>query len=458
MTGRILSKSVLAALCLVGWLANSAAGALAEELTPRRIYQQTLTATVWLAVPTSKTTWDIGTACVVNRSRKLLVTSFHVVRGRDTVLLVFPSYDGERLVTERDFYMKRLEKGDCIKGRLLDVDPKRDLALIEAESLPAGTTELKLATATPFPGDRVHAVGNPGDSKGQWLYTTGTVRQVHRTQESIDGQERDVRVVAAQLPISAGDSGSPVVNDAGALVGIAMSYTRQSPSLGLCVGAEEVQALLKCLDPRSAEDFNQRGERAFQGGLWERAVADFTEAVRLDPKQASFYRNRAWAFRRQGNNSRAIADFTKALELEPKDATLYNDRGFACLDEGKLTEALADFDAALRIDPKYALAYNNRGFVHFKKGEYAEAVADYSAAIKLDQNNQNTWNNRGFAYLEKGDLEKAIADFTEAIRLQPSFAAAYFNRGRAHAASNDAARAKMDHDKAIELDPSLAGK
>jgi Tfp pilus assembly protein PilF len=456
MTSRI--RLLLVAVCLCACLASAGNVALAQDLTTRAIYQQALAGTAWLAVPTSKTTWDIGTACVVDRSRKLLVTSFHVVKAREAVLLVFPAYDGERLITQRDYYLKRLVKGDCIKGKLLDLDPKRDLAVIEAESLPAGAIELKPAASPPSPGDRLHAVGNPAESWGQWLYTTGTVRQVYRTQEKIDGFDRDARVVAAQVPFSQGDSGSPVVNDQGELVGIAMAFTKKSPSLGLCVAADEVQALLKLLEPRTADDFNLRGARAFQGMLYERARADFTKAMEMDPKKALFYRNRAWSLRRLGKGADAIADFTAGMTLAPKDALIVNDRGLAHLDEGKFTEAMADFDAAIEISPKFALAYNNRGFARFKQGEHAEAIADYSTALKLDPNNALTYNNRGYTYLEKGEPKNAIADFTEAIRLQPQFAAAYFNRSRAHAANNDPARAKTDRDKAIELDPSLAKK
>src|SRR5262245_45005850 len=183
MTGRTRLPAVLIALCLYGWLATSADPTRACELKPRTIYQQTLRGTAWLVAPTSKSTVDIGTAWVVSRSRKLLLTSYHFVGPRDTVLLLFPSHDGNRLVTERSFYIKRLKSGDYIKGTLLDVDSKRDLVLIEAESLPESTRELKLATTTPEPGDRLHAVGNPVESKGQWHYITGTIRQVYRTQE-----------------------------------------------------------------------------------------------------------------------------------------------------------------------------------------------------------------------------------------------------------------------------------
>jgi Tfp pilus assembly protein PilF len=469
MIGRILFPSVLAALGLCGRPATSAGPARPDERAPKAIYKQTLGGTAWVGAPSGKVTGkgkidvSFGTAWVVNRPRKLLITSFHVVGTRDPLFLLFPSYEGKRLITERGFYLKRLSAGHYVRGRLLDVDPKRDLALIEAESLPPGTTELKLAAAAPEPGERVHVVGNPVKSKEQWLYTTGSVRRAYRIQDTILGPaatvDIDARVVETNLLLNPGDSGGPVVNDHGALVCI-VTGRRNADAPTFCVAAEEVQAFLKdgegALSPRTADDFNQRGARAYQKGLWARAVADFTVALRLSPKQALFYHNRAWAFQRQGKSAKAIADFTRAVRLKPNDATIYSDRGFANLDIGKLTEALADFEAAIRIDPKHALAYNNRAFVRFKNGDHAAAIADYSAAIKLGLKNARVYHDRGLAYLGKGDHAKAIADFTEAIRLQPQFADAYFHRGRAHAANKDPARAKKDHDKAIELNPGLA--
>jgi tetratricopeptide (TPR) repeat protein len=499
MIGRMLLPALLLA---------SAGPARAEERAPRAVYQQTLRGTAWLVAPVGKapgkaagtTNFHSGTAWVVSRPRKLLITSYHVVGARDTVMLLFPTYEGKRLITERNFYLKRISAGHVIRGKLLDLDTKRDLALIEAESLPPGTTELKLAAEAPEPGDRVHSVGNAAESKGQWAYGTGAVRQVYRTQDTIQAPiglvSIDARVVETQLPVSPGDSGGPVVNDRGEVVGVHTAFRPKGQLLTFCVAAEEVRAFLqdaeKMLSPRTADDFNQRGVRAFQKGLWARAEADFTEALRLGPKRALFYQNRAWAFRRQGQGSRALADFSRAIRLEPRDAVLYNTRGFTHLEKGQLAEALADFEAAVRLGPKYPVAYNNRGMVRFRRGEYAAAIVDFSAAIKFDPKYAMAWGNRGvahfkrgehgaaiadysvalrlnpnnpsahhdrgLAYLEKGELGKAIADFTEVIRLQPQFADAYFHRSRAHAANKDPARAQADRARALELNPALGKK
>ena len=52
-------------------------------------------------------------------------------------------------------------------------------------------------------------------------------------------------------------------------------------------------------------------------GEYDRAISDFTEAIRLDPKLASAYYNRGIAYENKGEHDKAIADYTEAIRLEP---------------------------------------------------------------------------------------------------------------------------------------------
>ncbi len=65
-----------------------------------------------------------------------------------------------------------------------------------------------------------------------------------------------------------------------------------------------------------ADFHDRRGQHHALAGAYDRAIADYEEAIRLQPT-ASFYLNRGMAFRAKGDRLRAPADFTRAVRLDP---------------------------------------------------------------------------------------------------------------------------------------------
>ena len=57
------------------------------------------------------------------------------------------------------------------------------------------------------------------------------------------------------------------------------------------------------------------------------------------------------AYRARGDNDRAIADFSQAIRLAPKFADAYYNRGLAYFYSGTLDKALADVSEASDLDP-----------------------------------------------------------------------------------------------------------
>ena len=78
-------------------------------------------------------------------------------------------------------------------------------------------------------------------------------------------------------------------------------------------------------------------------------------------QQCDAYYNRGVAYSDKGDTDRAIADFTEAIRLDPKYANAYVNRGVAYGDKGENDRAIADYTEAIRLDPKFAHAYCNRG-------------------------------------------------------------------------------------------------
>jgi len=101
----------------------------------------------------------------------------------------------------------------------------------------------------------------------------------------------------------------------------------------------------------AAKDANNRGLEAYKQQNYDKAITEFTEAIRLYPDYALAYFNRAEAYCRKDNYDRGIADFTQAIKLDPDDEDFYSERGFAYIMKKDYDRAIADFYEALEIDP-----------------------------------------------------------------------------------------------------------
>jgi len=208
------------------------------------------------------------------------------------------------------------------------------------------------------------------------------------------------------------------------------------------------------LSPQYAPAYNNRGNAWNFKRDYDQAIADYDEAIRLSPQYATAYTNRGSAWDSKGDYDRAIVDHSEAIRLNPQEVSAYINRGSAWDSKGDYDRAIADFNEAIRLSPQYALAYNNRGSAWNSKGDYARAIADFSEAIRLDPQDALAYSNRGLAFRLKGDFDRAIADYNEAIRLNPKYPQAYLNRGVTRFAQGQFESAGADLSQALRLNPN----
>jgi tetratricopeptide (TPR) repeat protein len=90
--------------------------------------------------------------------------------------------------------------------------------------------------------------------------------------------------------------------------------------------------------------------------------------------------NRGFAWQAKGDYDRAIADYDQAIRLDPKHTAAYINRGVAWNDKGDLDRAIADYTEAIRLDSANASALYGRGVAKLKKGDTAGGNADLAAA------------------------------------------------------------------------------
>jgi tetratricopeptide (TPR) repeat protein len=130
---------------------------------------------------------------------------------------------------------------------------------------------------------------------------------------------------------------------------------------------------------------------------------------------------------KQGNeaiNSRdfnkAIATYSEAIRLNPTYADAFYNRGLAYEKKGDTDRHIADSSEAIRLNPTYANAFNSRGLLMRKK-------AHRPGHCRLQRGNPTKPQRRslfqpGPCLCEKGDTDRAIADYSEAIRLNQPIA------------------------------------
>jgi tetratricopeptide (TPR) repeat protein len=136
---------------------------------------------------------------------------------------------------------------------------------------------------------------------------------------------------------------------------------------------------------------------------------------------AATYTSRGDAYCDKDYYDRAIIDYTHAIRLDPNFATAYNKRGrtYRYIRDQE-DKAIADFTQAIWLDPNASRAYSRRGDIYYYiKKDYDKAIADYSQAIRLDPNASWAYSGRGCAYADKGDYALARADFEKALSLFP---------------------------------------
>lgn len=215
----------------------------AQLIADENVYRRCVRSTVWIIQPSTQNRLRAGSGTLIDASKRLVLTNYHVVPEGDEALVVFPVVDRQgKVIQDREHYLRLLkEPGQAIPGKVLIREPTKDLAVLQLARVPKGTPAIPLAPAAPSPGDQVHSIGSPGLSAGLFNYTDGRVKAVawrrYRTGSGPNdpsGFEINARIIETSSATNQGDSGGPLLNNRGELVGVTQ---------GILVGGESVRPI-----------------------------------------------------------------------------------------------------------------------------------------------------------------------------------------------------------------------
>ena len=144
-----------------------------------------------------------------------------------------------------------------------------------------------------------------------------------------------------------------------------------------------------------------------------KVIAEYSELIVQNPTAANdrgelAYHSRGRAYAEKGEHDKAIADFTEAIRLYPLVKNTYP-------------------------DARLMGVHDARANSHQKRGEYDKAIIDYTEVIKLGTKGQKDIGNmlfasgmaadayykRGVCHDDKGEHDKALADYKKAVEIAP---------------------------------------
>jgi len=140
-----------------------------------------------------------------------------------------------------------------------------------------------------------------------------------------------------------------------------------------------------------SDAFHLRGKLWADKKDFDRALADYNEAIRIDGNPLSF-NNRGYVRYLKKDFDRALADYDEALHRFPHNPAFLYNRSLAWRDKGELKKAIADLDEAAGIIPAgtdfLMTVLSTRAFVQEISGDFVQARAGYKAVLGSDPKNQ----------------------------------------------------------------------
>lgn len=175
-----------------------------------------------------------------------------------------------------------------------------------------------------------------------------------------------------------------------------------------------------------AINYSGRGIGWLEKREYDRAIADFSEAIRLDAKWKYAYWGRARASLMKGDLDCAITDATKAIGIDPEFADAYRVRASTYHHKSDYDKAIADHTEAIRLEPNHPRDYFWRSYAYDQKGCLAKAIADLDTLNRLKPDCPHDYERLAVLWIRQGDCEKGARYLQTAIQLNPTDQAAIF--------------------------------
>ncbi len=159
--------------------------------------------------------FGMGSGFFINEDG-LILTNYHVIKNA------------------RAFWVETHDGQKYLVNRVVAYDVDKDIAVLQVNTRGEKVAYLELAESLPKAGEAVWAIGSSLGLTG--TFSSGIVSYINR---EVDG----VKFIQTTTPISSGNSGGPLVNEQGYVVGINSASYTEGQNLNLAVEISQYRSL-----------------------------------------------------------------------------------------------------------------------------------------------------------------------------------------------------------------------
>lgn len=293
----------------------------------------------------------LGSGFFVNSSG-LLVTNYHVIEGASGVLV--------KLHNGALFFV----------DKIVSIDSARDLALLKVAGRELPTLRLGDSGHVTV-GEEVVALGSPLGYQN--TVSTGIVSGIRQ----VNGRP----MIQTTAPISHGNSGGPLLDLQGRVIGINTSTEPRGQNVNFAVPVNELKEVLGTPEKHGLTD---RSLLSYVQGLLALNRKDYTaaqrellESVTLDPAHFDAWVELGGLYYLLNDTEKELDAYKHAVSLRPTDDDAHYYLGTAYEEKGDFEAAAAEYEQTLSLNPKYVDALYEFALLELVRGHPQKAAGLY---------------------------------------------------------------------------------
>ncbi|MGL4907881.1 MAG: trypsin-like peptidase domain-containing protein [Bacteroidales bacterium] len=361
----------------------------------------------------SKSSPSWGTGFAIS-SDGYLVTNYHVVENAKKIDIVG---------VHRNYRQS-------YAADVVSVDKRNDLAILKIRaSVNLGTLPFTIRHSQVDVGENVFVLGYP------LIQTMGIeVKLTNGIISSKSGFQGETSSYQISVPVHSGNSGAPLFDNRGNLIGIITSYHTQAENTSYAVKVNYLQNLISKTNRSIVTPTTNliKGKRltdkvkALNNFIYIVVVNDYEESSNESNRSNNTSTNVAEKYVELGRQKIDIDDYktalfyaNKAIELEANYAPAHFLKGLILTIVQDYNLAIRSFSRQIQLEPNEAIGYYFRGVIYGELKKFKEAIKDLTKYIQRgdvdDSRILTAYHTRGIAYCNNKQFVNAIRDLTFCI-------------------------------------------